>query len=163
MAVNERLRLRRDELNAYIEALHKRYVNGWTPYLALGIALKAAESPALNLAWRERDAHDAQTLHNLEELASELGLVFASVERQPVLDIVDVADWSTGWQESLLTAAQSLKDAAVSVTTAVQAYLASLGLDTQNRRVQWNEDLICADLAFTRRKHGKPIASVKMV
>lgn len=151
VAVNERLRLRRDELNAYIEALHKRYVNGWTPYLALGIALKAAESPAPNLVWRERDAHDAQTLHDLEELAGELGLVFASVERQPVLDLVDVGDWSSGWQESLLAAAQSLKDAAVSVTTAVQAYLASLGLDSQGRSSQ-AEILALANLATVVRK-----------
>ena len=28
--------------NAYVEALHKRYSNGWTPYLALGIALRSA-------------------------------------------------------------------------------------------------------------------------
>lgn len=136
VAVNERLRLRRDELNAYVEALHRRYPNGWTPYLALGIALKAAENPSPSFAWPEQDAHDAQTLRDLEELAGELGLVFASVERQPVLDLVDVGDWSPGWQESLLAAAQSLKDAIKAVTDTAEAYLASLGLGSQGRSSQ---------------------------
>jgi very-short-patch-repair endonuclease len=128
VAINERLRLRRDELNAYVEALHKRYANGWTPYLALGIALKAAEALAPAFSWSERDAHDAQILRKLEELAAELGLVLASVERQPALDLVDVGEWSSAWQDGLLAAAQSLKNAIDLLIGSVEGYLAILGL-----------------------------------
>jgi very-short-patch-repair endonuclease len=128
IAVNERLRLRRDELNAYVEALHRHYPNGWTPFLALGIALKAAEDTAPALSWPERDAHDAQTLRELEDLAAEVGLVFASVARQPALGLVDVGDWSSAWQDGLLAAAQSLRNAVDLLIGAVNGYLASLGL-----------------------------------
>ena len=160
VAVNERLRLRRDELNAYVEALHRRYPNGWTPYLALGIALKATDSPAPGLAWPERDAHDAQTLHDLEELAGELGLVFASVERQPALDLVDVGDWSSDWQESLLAAAQSLKDAIEAVRIAVEAYLASLGLGSQGRSSQAEIQGLANLARVVRKCRGRDITIV---
>lgn len=96
VAVNERLRVHRDQLNAYVDALHRRYANGWTPYLALGITLKAGDTPAPDLSWAERDAHDAATLRALEDMAAEAGLVYASVERHPALDLVDAQDWSSG-------------------------------------------------------------------
>ncbi|CDX15113.1 conserved hypothetical protein [Mesorhizobium sp. ORS 3324] len=128
IAVNERLRLRRDELNAYVEALHKRYPNGWTPYLALGIALKSNDQAAPTFAWQSSDGHDAQTLLDLEELAAQVGLVFASVERQPALDLIDVGEWSSDWQLRLLAAATSLHSAIGQLTASIRDYQSSLGL-----------------------------------
>ncbi len=129
VAVNERLRIHRDQLNAYVDALHKCYTNGWTPYLALGIALKAGDNtPAPDLSWAERDAHDAATLRALEDMAAEAGLVYASVERHPALDLVDAQDWSSGWQDTLTGAAQSLRNAAELLQDAASAYLTCLGL-----------------------------------
>ena len=50
--VNERLRLRRDELNSYVDSLHKRHPNGLTAYKAIGVASKGAEqhSPKFSFA-----------------------------------------------------------------------------------------------------------------
>lgn len=127
VTINERLRVHRDQLNAYVEALHKRYPNGWTPYLALGIALKGAEAPAPMLSWAERDAHDTTTMLALQELAGELGRVFGSVVSDPVLNFVDVDDWSPSWQDSLVSAAKSLGQASERVGNAAAAYLAHLG------------------------------------
>ncbi|WP_417773588.1 DUF3320 domain-containing protein [Stappia sp.] len=128
--ITERLGMRRDELNAYVEALHRRYPNGWTPYLALGTALKAAERPAPDLSWQDRDAHDADALLRLEQLAAELGHVFSSVERRPILDLVDVDTWSEGWQENLLAATHALQAAIALTTSALESYRSSLGLKT---------------------------------
>lgn len=128
VAINERLRIHRDQLNAYVDALHRRYTNGWTPYLALGIALKASDTPAPDFSWAERDAHDAATLQALEEMAAEAGLVFASVERHPALDLVDAEDWSSGWQDTLIATAQSLRNAIELLQDAASAYLTCLGL-----------------------------------
>lgn len=128
IAVNDRLKLRRDTLNAYVEALHKPYPNGWTPYLALGIALHAAEKPSPELAWPREQAHDAQRLKQLEELAHELGLVFASVERKPALDLVNIEELSAARQEAVLTTGQSLRNAAELLTSALEGYRAALGI-----------------------------------
>lgn len=136
VAINERLRIRRDELNAYVEALHKRYPNGWTPYLALGTALRTTDEVAPNLAWSDRDAHDEKALRDLEELAAELGLVFSSVERQPVLNLVDVGEWSSTWQETLLAAAQSLKNAVDILMSCCAAFLSGLDFKPKERTSQ---------------------------
>lgn len=132
VAVNERLRIHRDQLNAYVDALHKRYPNGWTPYLALGIALKAGDAPSPELSWPERDAHDAAALRALEDMAAQAGLVYASVERHPALDLIDAQDWSSGWQDTLMTAAQSLRNAAELLRDTGSVYRTCLGLTRQN-------------------------------
>lgn len=136
ITINERLQLRRDRLNAYVEALHRRYPNGWTPYLALGTALKAMDAPAPVFSWPARDAHDAETLRDLEELAAELGHVFASVEQQAVLNLVDVGEWSSSWQEDLLGAAQSFRNALDILIGSAEAYLSALGLKPRERLSQ---------------------------
>ncbi|RWX58553.1 DNA helicase, partial [Mesorhizobium sp. M2A.F.Ca.ET.039.01.1.1] len=128
VAVNERLRLRRDELNAYVEALHKRYPNGWTPYLALGIALRSHDAAAPAFTWSAPDGHDAQSLFKLEELAAQVGLIFTAVERQPALDLVDVKEWSGDWQMRLLGAATSLHSAIGQLTASIRDYQSGLGL-----------------------------------
>ena len=128
VAVNERLRIHRDQLNAYVEALHRRYANGWTPYLALGIALRSTDETAPALSWVERDAHDAPTLRALEDLAANIGLVHASVERHPVLDLVEAQDWSSGWEDALIAATHTVHKAAELLQDATSAYLSCLGL-----------------------------------
>lgn len=128
IGVNERLRVRRDTLNAYVEALHMRYPSGWTPYLALGIALRAVDAPAPDLGWPRGQVHDAPTIAVLEELAGEVGQVFVSVERRPALDLVDIEDTGVARQEELLAAAQSLRNAADLLAGALDAWRSVLGL-----------------------------------
>lgn len=136
VAINDRLKLRRDALNAYVEALHKRYPNGWTPYLALGIALQAREAAAPELSWRGPDAHNAQTLASLEDLAAEVGQVFAAVERRPGLDLVAREEWSSGWQANMLASASSLRNSADLFAGALDAFRAGLGLGVLERASQ---------------------------
>ncbi|WP_199084323.1 DUF3320 domain-containing protein [Bosea sp. ASV33] len=133
IAINERLRLRRDSLNAYVEALHRRHRNGWTPYRALGTALKGADEVAPALTWPERDTHGADAFRGLEDVAAELGVVFASVERRPALELVDIAEWSSGWQDDLLAAARALRNAIDLLSSAVAAAFASLGLKPRSQ------------------------------
>lgn len=135
IAVNERLRLRRDILNAYVEALHKPYPNGWTPYLALGIALRGAETSAPEFGWPRSQEHDARTLATLEELAGEVGRVFASVERRPALDLVDIEEMGAARQDELIAAAQSLRNATDLLAGALDAWRRALGLGAVDQSV----------------------------
>ncbi|PKP91093.1 MAG: DNA helicase, partial [Alphaproteobacteria bacterium HGW-Alphaproteobacteria-16] len=135
IAVNERLKLRRDTLNGYVEALHKPYPNGWTPYLALGTALRAADAPAPEFAWPPGQRQDADSLAALEELAQQVGLVFASVKRRPALDLVDIEDMSAAKQAEVLAAGQSLRNAADLLATAVDGYRGALGIAAGDRPV----------------------------
>lgn len=109
IAINENLRLRRDQLNAYVEALHRQHVNGLTPYAAVGIALRGRDRHAPSLSWPSTETHDLATRLKLEEMAEELGRVFKSVVNRPVLDLVHAGEWSSQWQERLIGAAGDLK------------------------------------------------------
>ncbi len=126
VAINERLRVRRDELNAYAAALHKIHSNGWTPYQALGIALKAAGETSPELSWPDWCAHDEAMYHELEELAADVGRVFASIDRAPALELVDIDEWSSGWQGDLLSEARSHGEAVDALDSAAKAFLAYL-------------------------------------
>lgn len=132
VAINEKLRLRRDELNAYVEALHRLNGNGLTPYLALGTALQQQDRHAPKLTWPSRDAHDEPTRKALEQAAQDLGLAFRSIRMHPVLQMVDASDWSAGWQDSLLHAAHSLANSSETLAAALGALLARLGLPVKS-------------------------------
>jgi very-short-patch-repair endonuclease len=127
VAVNERLRLRRDQLNLYVDALHRRHANGLTPYLALGTALKNRQQHAPKLSWPSRDAHDEGDRLALEHLAGETGLAFRSVEIRPALRLVDATEWTSAWQDGLVDATRGLGSATEILGAALDAFLAGIG------------------------------------
>lgn len=128
VAVNEKLRLRRDHLNAYVDALHRRYGNGMTVYGALGTALKGRDDHAPTLEWPSCDAHDEAMLRGTDELADELGRVYRSVEHRPSFALIDMADWSSAWQERVIASATRLGDRVVALQESHEGLLRHLGL-----------------------------------
>lgn len=130
--INEKLGVRRDQLNAYVAALHRPHANGMTAYAALGIALKGVDRHAPPLTWTERDAHDAATLGQLAEMAGELGRVFQAVESRPVLRMLDAEDWSSAWQENLISSAIRLGEGARALSRRLERFLVALGLPARS-------------------------------
>ncbi len=127
VAINEQLRMRRDELNRYVEALHRPYRNGMTPYQALGLALRGQEAHAPKLGWAGHDAHDTAQRRDLERLAAEVGLAFKSVDMRPALHMVDHADWTSSWQDSLFATAADLATHVEVLGASLAAILGALG------------------------------------
>ncbi|MGX1099892.1 DUF3320 domain-containing protein [Amorphus sp. MBR-141] len=135
--LNDRLKVRRDQLNAYVEALHYSSPNGLTPFAAMGIALRAKDRHAPALTWPSKDAHDRPSFLNLQGLAQELGLTFAAVEVRPVLNSIDVSEWSSIWQEQLLAAGREYSQAASQLAAALSELRPQIGLPSitdANRR-----------------------------
>lgn len=126
--INERLRVRRDELNAYVQALHRTYPNGLTPYQAIGVALRGEDRHAPTLAFAARDVHDELSYVHLIDLSARLGRVFGAIERPPSFALVDKAEWSSGWQDALLAAASRLSGKIGRLRKACRAFAQSLGL-----------------------------------
>ena len=118
--LNNRLRLRRDELNAYANALHRKAGNGLTPYLAMGIAAAGTAQHAPVLNWPSMDAHDDRAYAHLEELASQLGVTFRAVTMRPVLQLIHVEEWSNAWQEKMLATARSLARSTADLKSALK-------------------------------------------
>lgn len=135
IAVNERLKVRRDQLNAYVTALHHPYPNGWTAYRALGLMLRDKDVYAPLLDWPKHQNHDATALAKLEDIADQLGKVYASIERHPSLHLVDIAEWTSGKQDSLLVSARSLRTSTEVLESALEAFRQSLGLSGADHAV----------------------------
>ncbi|SFZ84579.1 AAA domain-containing protein [Devosia enhydra] len=130
--VNEELRLRRDELNRYVTALHKTYRNGLTPYAALGLALRGQSQIAPKLAWSHLDAHDHLQRQDLERMADEVGLAFRSIETRPALHLVDHAEWTSAWQADLLARASDLGAASDILASSLGAFLGAIGFQPRS-------------------------------
>lgn len=128
MQLNERFRLRRDELNSYVDSLHKRHPNGLTAYKAIGVASKEAEQHSPKFWYASTDAHDEHAYNNLAMLAAELGRVYGAVHRQPSFDLVDKAEWSSGWQEQLVSSASSMNQGIDRLQQAYRAFMRELGV-----------------------------------
>ncbi|ALN71378.1 DUF4011 domain-containing protein [Aureimonas sp. AU20] len=126
--LNGRLQLRRDMLNSYAEALHGAGRCGLTPYRAMGLTLRGAETHAPTLGWPHKDVHDAAHYAALEELAGGLGRTVAAVERRPCLALVDVDEWTSAWAERLLAEARLSRQALDALLSAASALRARIGL-----------------------------------
>ncbi|WP_349636745.1 DUF3320 domain-containing protein [Tardiphaga sp. P9-11] len=129
VTLNDRLQIRRDELNAYVAALHHKSPNGLTPYLAIGMAALGHDDHAPSLQWESKGVHDAAGYADLEDLADRLGRTYAAVTVRPILRLVHVEEWTSGWQEKLIAAARTLGRAAAAAQTALIAISPRLGLD----------------------------------
>lgn len=130
--LNERLQMRRDELNAYVAALHQAAPNGMTPYVAMGIATAGQASHAPILEWPRKDCHDRPAYSALEDLADELGRTFAAVTTRPVLRLVQVEEWTGAWQQQLTAAARELGTAATAARATLGMLSGCLGLSTED-------------------------------
>ncbi|MBB3949113.1 DUF4011 domain-containing protein [Aureimonas jatrophae] len=132
IAINGRLRVKRDELNRYANALHAPAANGLTAYRAMGLTLRGSARHAPALRWGSPDAHDAAGLTELEELATVLGRTFAAVGSRPELRWVERDDWSSAWQEALLAAARTLRETTVTLADAAGALARALDAWTED-------------------------------
>ena len=126
--LNDRLQIRRDELNAYVEALHQPATNGMSPYSAIGIATRGLDQHAPSLRWSHQDVHDASTFGALEDVADQLGKTFAAVKVRPVLHLIRVEEWTGAWQEQLLLAASELRRAAQQTRATLETLSDHFGL-----------------------------------
>ncbi|WP_299612488.1 DUF3320 domain-containing protein [uncultured Tateyamaria sp.] len=107
--ISTELGLERDQLNEYVEALHRRHENGLTVFEAVGLASR--EVP-FSLCWERMDAHDNETRESLRRLARELGEVAPRVRNPGALRLIEEPEggWSNAWTSELLTAASALED-----------------------------------------------------
>lgn len=122
VAVSERLRVRRDQLNAYAAALHATEPNGWTPYRAMGVSVRGrcVDAPRLDLPASVR--HDRTAYEKLEETVAELASTFEAIPAEAAMPRVQAMDWSMAWETALLDACRRLKASAESLGSAVEVF-----------------------------------------
>lgn len=132
--VTEDLRISRDQLNAYVAALHRRGTQGFSVFEAIGQVMGADVPQPFALAFAGKDCHDEGSWHALRELAAELGqrhAIVADLLADPAagkaLALVDAGEWSFGWQDRILLCAADLRLALRARDRAREALGAALG------------------------------------
>ncbi len=123
----------RAELNGYVRELHRSGRNGWTPYRAIGVMLRAETSgiPDISVSWLSADAHDTGDYQRLVEAVedaaatlSQLGDVTAYV----ALAGIDKTEWSPSWQASIVEASRVASAALARLRDALPGALRALAL-----------------------------------
>ncbi len=99
LTISERLKVRRDELNGYVNAIHQPHANGWTAYRAFGICAKSAQQPAPELPWPDTVQHDRAAYDKLEAVVQQMALTFGAVDPSAKLPCIKVSQWSAGWKQ----------------------------------------------------------------
>lgn len=125
--VNDKLRIERDKLNDYVTALHAKGTQGFSIYDALGWT--AAEPKGFALEFANKDAHDAQSFTNLEDIADVLDGTHKETKDIPPMTLITAEDWSFAWQDEILDAARQLRTDTDWMVTAGKTLLSRLGLN----------------------------------
>ncbi|MEM9353660.1 MAG: DUF3320 domain-containing protein [Planctomycetota bacterium] len=126
--VSERLKVRRDELNAYVAAVHTEHPNGWTVYRAMGVSVRGRDTETFTLDWPRATRHDREAFAELRRCVD--GLAGASRALPDGVDLgrLEGAQWSMAWETELLGVCRRLKEAGAGLGEAVQKLSGELGL-----------------------------------
>jgi very-short-patch-repair endonuclease len=128
LTISERLKIRRDELNAYVTSIHRPYPNGWSAFQAMGICVKGGDQPTPALKWHNTVQHDREAYQNLEKLVGSLGLAYRVIDRRSILPMVKRSQWSATWEQSLLAQCRNLKIAAEAFRSGLQMFSKAIGI-----------------------------------
>ncbi|MBU2957820.1 DUF3320 domain-containing protein [Paracoccus sp. C2R09] len=120
------LDMTRQELNAYVAALHAKGRQGFSIFQAIGWSLNA--DPSLRLRFDNHDAHDEASFQRMLQIAATLGRTHRIVRDLPEFPLIGAQDWSFGWQATLLETAEALRVAARDLDAARQALIHEAGL-----------------------------------
>lgn len=157
--ISEKLRVKRDELNGYVEALHRRSPSGWTVFEALGVCVRGRDDFAPELLWEETVEHDKAALDALRQLVDELALTRQAVRPLPALDHVTATDWSVRWQRDLVEACEHLRTSALDLKAEIARFCPLIGMAQEVGTLDGIRDLVSmADLLGETR--AMPLAMV---
>ena len=126
---SQELKDKRDQLNRFIKALHKRQANGFTTYEGIGYQLQFAPYFQIKLDWPYPYARSGDDLTRLRAIAKELTSVADSAGRRcHFAHLVGSTAWSFSWEEQIKELATSLSAAATECADKADSLGVHLGL-----------------------------------
>lgn len=128
----ERLAELRENLNIYVERLHRRHRNGYSIYDAIGAVTSGTDEPVASLAWSSPDVHDRKDMLAIRELGDRLEVNAQAVGYAHLagtaLSPVGQSEWSTQWQQQFIQAARDVLPAVLEVQRSADHFLGLCGL-----------------------------------
>ncbi len=127
LTVSERLKVRRDELNRYVTALHAEDPSGWTVFKAMGLSVHAKDMVAPALDWPASVRHDAEAYQSLLQLVDELALTFDTLDPEAEFPFIKTTDWSVSWETQFLQVVDQVDGAVETLRASLLELSTSLG------------------------------------
>lgn len=127
VSINDRLKIRRDELNRYVEALHAKDLNGWSVFRAMGVSIKGADQTTLSLEWSDSVQHDAADYVAMVTLINELSLSFKALGSTLPPSFLRATEWSAAWEANLLRETDILEQSARILQSHLKEFAIAIG------------------------------------
>ncbi len=124
--VTDDLSVTRDQLNAYVAALHAKGSQGFSVFQAIGAA--AGQEQPFSVSFANKDAHDAESYTRLRKLAKDLGRCQEIIAGRKPLHLVQADTWSFEWQKRLLERSGDLIVATRALAEAAESLACHAGL-----------------------------------
>ena len=124
--ITEELRLSRDRLNEYVQALHAKGSQGFSVFEA--VARVASGEAPFQMSFASKDAHDQESYRDLVSVVTQLAKTNAVVGTGPALSLVRGERWSIKWETELLEAAEALRGTLADLEHAGHVLVRELGL-----------------------------------
>lgn len=128
VSIGDQIKIRRDQLNTYVETINQLHPNGWSAFEAFWESANGSDCPEIQFDWNDSERHDHQTYKKIETVAVELGDSYQSVANEVAFPMVSATDWSTKWEKGLLSAADELGSAATKLQKTTSDFSKSIGL-----------------------------------
>jgi very-short-patch-repair endonuclease len=132
LEISERLRVRRDELNAYVAGLHAEHPNGWTIHRAMGLSVQGGDLACPTLGWGSTPSlakalqHDRGHYKTLTQSIANAASARQALPTGVDLGRVEASEWSMAWETELLDNCRHLRDSADQLTLAAERLLSLL-------------------------------------
>jgi len=127
----QRLKKLRDQLNVYVERLHRRHPNGMTIFKAIGRVIDGSDVPILKLFWSSVNAHNSAAMETMREMVGRLEVNANAVGQRALTNSplmpIGHSDWSPKWQQSLIEAAHSALSSAHAIKQSYDRFIQVAG------------------------------------
>jgi very-short-patch-repair endonuclease len=130
-AVNTKLRKQRDELNGYVEALHRKAPSEWSIFQAMGVVLRGNGRSVPKLTWPDTVQHSKAQWDALTALISELAVTFKSSASSEFPGFLRKSEWSPVWENELLQRSEQLEQTSARMSDALAHLTRTIGIEEQ--------------------------------
>lgn len=120
--INGRLKIRRDELNAYVNEIHAKHENGITVYHAMGLCAREKERISPALSWPRDLQHSKQQYSSIRDVIYNLALTHQALPTGTNLGKLSPKTWSMSWEKDLLLACSDVINAGNNLTSSIKSF-----------------------------------------
>lgn len=106
VTITRELKLHRDQLNAYVNALHQPGTHGVSIFRAIGLVI--GTEPTFTLTFAHPACHDEEALRSLLNTAADAGRAHRHIHGRECFAAIECRDWSYAWQNELVLRAEAL-------------------------------------------------------